>query len=199
MEKPRVMPSVTDGTGLGKLALAIWLASLMFGLALPVHAEVHVSGVVDALTVETREASVEEVLSALRASFDLKYRTSDALNRLVSGTYTGSLQRVVARLVDGQNYVMRLSPSGGVEIFVLGTGASRSGAALRVLPAVANARQPELPAASGAKAAGRQVPLRAPNGWISAPKSPADPHANLRPIKNGKGTNIDCCQPFDKR
>ena len=102
------MPSRRDIIGLRELVLAISLAALVQAITQPVRAEVRISGQMDALKVEAREASVEEVLAALRASVNLQYRTSDALNRVMTGTYNGSLQRVVARLLEGRNYVMRI-------------------------------------------------------------------------------------------
>ncbi len=121
------MSSRRDRISLRKLISKIWLAALLSAVALPVHAEVRVSGNADALTVEMREASADEVLAALRASFNVQYRTFGAINRVVTGTYTGTLRQVLARLFDGQNYVIRPSTN-GVEIAVFGPGASDSGA-----------------------------------------------------------------------
>jgi hypothetical protein len=119
------MPSRRDRIGLRKLGLAIWLAALLQAFAQPVRADVRVTGQADALIVETREASVEEILAALRASFNLQYRTSGALNRVMTGTYTGSLQRVIARLLEGHNYVMQ-SSAGGSALIVFEPGVAGS-------------------------------------------------------------------------
>ena len=56
------------------------------------HAETHVGGEPAALRVEARNATLQEVLTALRSSFGLKIQasTSTDLNRSVSGTYTKS-------------------------------------------------------------------------------------------------------------
>ncbi|MBI2715618.1 MAG: hypothetical protein HYX37_14380 [Rhizobiales bacterium] len=167
------MPSRRDKIGLWKLVLAIWLAALLQTFAQPVLAEVRVSGPADAVIVETREASVEEVLAALGASFNLHYRTSGALNRVLTGTYTGSLQRVIARLLEGHNYVMQSSAGGG-ELIVVGTGVAGSGVSASRRQVVADARQPELPA-----------PPRASDvqGWdattqVGQPIAPPLPNAN---------------------
>jgi len=138
------MPSRRDSIGLRKLALAVWLAALLQAFAQPVRAEVRVSGQADAVIVETREASVEEVLAALRASFNLRYRTSGALNRAMTGTYTGSLQRVIARLLEGHNYVLQSSAGGG-ELIVIGPGVAGSSVTTSRHQVVADAGHQELP------------------------------------------------------
>ena len=121
------MPSRRDRIGLRKLILGLWLAAPLLAFAQPVRAEVRVSGQADAVIVETREATVDEVLAALHTSFNLHYRTSGALNRVLTGTYTGSLQRVIARLLEGHNYVMQASAGdGGLLVFALGAAGSKA-------------------------------------------------------------------------
>jgi hypothetical protein len=138
------MPSRRDKIDLRKLALAIGLAALLPAFVQPVRAEVRVSGQADAVIVEAREASVEEVLAALRASFNLHYRTSGTLNRVMTGTYTGSLQRVIARLLEGHNYVMQSSAGGG-ELIVVGPGETGSSVSASRRMAVADASHQKLP------------------------------------------------------
>src|SRR5664279_127104 len=140
---PTAMPSHCYKFGLRKLVLTIWLAALIQAFAQPVRAEVRVTGQADALTVEAHEASVEEVLAALRTSFNLQIQTSGVPNHVITGTYSGSLQRVVARLLDGQNYVMR-SFTDHVEIVVIGPGASGGASAAWERAAGSSAMRPEL-------------------------------------------------------
>ncbi len=83
------------------------------------RAEARISGAPDAVRVEAQDASVDEVMAALVASFDLRYRSPASLTRRVTGTYEGSLQQVVARLLDGYNFVLRTG-SEGVEAWVYG-------------------------------------------------------------------------------
>jgi hypothetical protein len=161
-----------DRIGLRELVVAIWLAALTQVIAQPVQAEVRVSGHTDALKLEAREASVEEVLAALRASFKLQFHTSGAVNRVMTGTYTGSLRHVVARLFDGQNYVMR-SSAGGIELIVFGPGGAGSSASASGRSVAADARQPELPA---------PTPSSDVQGWsgmapVGPPRAPAVPIA----------------------
>jgi hypothetical protein len=85
----------------------------------PAHAEVRVAGPIDSVRVEARDASVHEALAALSATFGLRVHTSAALDQPVSGTYQGSLQQVVARLLTGRDYVVTYSSAGNVEIRIL--------------------------------------------------------------------------------
>jgi hypothetical protein len=102
-----------------------WLAvtAILFATLLHadfVRAEARVSGVPDAVLVEARDAAVDEVMAALNTTFGLQYRSPASLSRRVSGTYEGSLQRVVALLLDGYDYVMK-TDAGVVEVWVYGS------------------------------------------------------------------------------
>jgi hypothetical protein len=92
-------------------------------LSRPAHAEVRVEGRIDSLRVEVRDASVHEALAALSAKFGLRVHNSAALDLPVSGTYQGSLQHVVARLLAGRDYVATHS-AGNMEIRIFGPGNS---------------------------------------------------------------------------
>jgi hypothetical protein len=92
------------------LVTAILLAALFH--AHPVRAEARVSGAPDAVLVEARDAAVDEVMAALGASFGLQYHSPASLSRRVTGTYQGSLQRVVARLLDGYDFVIKTGDEG---------------------------------------------------------------------------------------
>jgi len=68
---------------------------------------------------EAIDAPLEEVLAGLNAALNMRIRTSKSLNSLVSGTYRGSLQEVVGRLLTGQDYVIKYA-AGAIEVTVLG-------------------------------------------------------------------------------
>ena len=68
-----------------RLVPAILLAVLL--QVHPAVAEVRVAGQPDAVSVEVRDAAVEEVLVALGQSFGLQYRSAAPLARRISGTY----------------------------------------------------------------------------------------------------------------
>jgi len=170
------MPSRRDRTGLRKLVLTIGLAALLPTFAQPVHAEVRVSGRADAVIVETREASVDEVLAALSASLNLHYRTSGALDRVMTGTYSGSLPRVIARVLEGHNYVMHASDGGG-ELIVFGPASGRPVAAPRVL--TTQNVSPDLQSRNATTQFGQRLGPPLPDANIAVPAFPRGTPSHL--------------------
>ena len=59
-----------------------------------------------ALEVEVRQARITDVLTAL-AGFNIRYRSSIALDEILDGAYTGSLGRVLSRVLDGYDYAIK--------------------------------------------------------------------------------------------
>jgi len=109
-----------------RTVLALWVGCL--GFAQAANAEVRVSGAVDALTIQARTATLEQVLQALRDAFKLQYRGTIASNDIITGSYSGSLPKVVARLLESQNqsYVLHGSAD-GLQVVIFAT----SGAAAK--------------------------------------------------------------------
>jgi hypothetical protein len=70
-------------------------------------AEVRVEGNLSALRVTASGDALADVLSAFGTQFPLKYRTAVPLNAEMNGAYSGSFSQVVARLLDGYNYVIK--------------------------------------------------------------------------------------------
>jgi|SRR6516165_2343856 hypothetical protein len=103
---------------------AVLLAPLLLAAQTPAHAEANVTGTVDSVRLEAHAASLEEVLSAFGTAFNLRYHTSTALVESVNGTYSGSLQRLLSRLLDGYNFVIKTSDN---EIEVAIYGGEREG------------------------------------------------------------------------
>jgi hypothetical protein len=134
-----------------RLAPVVALAALVSGAPVPARAEVSISGGPAAIRLEASEASLEEILLALHASFNLRYRTSAALDDAVSGTYSGPLARVASQLLDRYDFIMKVSAE-NVEIFVF----RRHGSAEAPSP-TSVARQPPrvlpVPAAMSAREA----------------------------------------------
>ena len=73
------------------------------------RADVSVQGTPEAVQVEAKNASIEEVLGALRDAYGLNYQSDIPLGRQVSGTYQGSLSDVLTRLLDGSSFVLTRS------------------------------------------------------------------------------------------
>jgi hypothetical protein len=88
----------------------------------PAGAEVRVAGQLDSLSLEVRDAAVEEVLVALGQSFGLQHRSAAPLARRISGTYKGPLSRVLRRVLDGYDFVLK-SDSEHLEVVVIGAPA----------------------------------------------------------------------------
>jgi hypothetical protein len=79
-----------------------------------------VHGTTAALRVETQQASLAEVLSALEESLPVRHDTLIALDTVtVGGTYSGTLEDVLRRLLAGVNYVIRIRKE-AVEIMIVG-------------------------------------------------------------------------------
>jgi hypothetical protein len=102
----------------GRRAAAAMLAACVCGTPLPVRAELAVAGAPAAIRLEANGASLEEILLALQASFNLRYRSLAALDDPVSGTYRGPLARVAAQLLERYDFIMKVSAQ-NVDISVL--------------------------------------------------------------------------------
>jgi hypothetical protein len=97
--------------------IVVW-AALGYAAPVPARAEITISGGPAAVRLEASEASLDEILLALQASFNLRYRTSAALDDAISGTYSGPLAHVAAQLLDRYDFIMRVSAE-KLEISVL--------------------------------------------------------------------------------
>jgi hypothetical protein len=82
------------------------MAGFLMFTASVAYAEVSVQGTPEVLHVEAKSASIEEVLGALRDKYGLTYQSEIPLGRQVSGSYVGPLPKVLARLLEGTNFVL---------------------------------------------------------------------------------------------
>jgi hypothetical protein len=71
------------------------------------------------VVVNASNATVAEILTALGETGYLHYRTPVDLSRTVSGTYKGTLQRVVSRLLDGYDFTLQVSDN-RIEVVIIG-------------------------------------------------------------------------------
>ena len=158
-------------------------------------ADAQVRGSPEAVTIEARNTSVEEILKALGGTFDVHYRSSANLQMQVTGNYEGSLQRVMKRILDGYSYFVK-SGDGRIDLTVLDAPrtapSSGASAPFRVVglpadtvppqppPAIAAVEQSATPAAPAAPStaasrsfeiAGSPPPPRA-EGKVPAQSSP---------------------------
>jgi hypothetical protein len=105
---------------LATAALLAWCLSCGSGAA-----EVRLSGTPDHVVLQTNDATMPEILDALRAVFDRDVKLKGATARKFTGAYSGSVRRVLSRLLTGEDYVLR-STSDGMSIVLLGSSASDS-------------------------------------------------------------------------
>jgi hypothetical protein len=66
----------------------------------------HVQGSPAAVYLEARQTTLAQVPSALITNYDMSYSASIPLDRVLDGTYTGSLRRVVSRILQGYNFAI---------------------------------------------------------------------------------------------
>jgi hypothetical protein len=82
--------------------------------------KVHVRGSPEAVTIEARDTSVEDVLAALSRAFDMDYQSSIDLDKPLYGTYVGPLSQVLTRILRGYNFVLKTDNS-RIVVTVVGT------------------------------------------------------------------------------
>jgi hypothetical protein len=100
---------------------ALLVATILGVAASPAAAEVRVTDAGDGrLAIEAHDATVQQVLDALGTSRPIRYKASEALSRHVTGTYSGTLPRVLSRILDGYDHVIR-STSSGIQVDFVGT------------------------------------------------------------------------------
>jgi hypothetical protein len=80
-----------------------------------------------ALVVEAHHATVQEVIEALRAARAIDFRSKETLSRTITGTYSGTLEHVLARILDGYDRVIR-STASGLQLDIVGPEAGAGGA-----------------------------------------------------------------------
>jgi hypothetical protein len=117
---------------------AAFLAALVFGalaaqsLRAQDGSNVRITGDAAALQLDVHQATVADVLTAL-GRFNIQYRSQSALNTMVDGTYTGSLNRVLSRVLDGYNYAIKQSDA-KLEVIVVGRRGEQASPAPVIIP-----------------------------------------------------------------
>jgi hypothetical protein len=100
-------------------------AAILLGAALAIAptsvlAEMQVRGTPEAVRIEARDAPVEEILAALSRAFGMHYQLSVNVDKRLSGTFVGPLPRVVTRILDGYNFILK-TDNGSIAVTVVGT------------------------------------------------------------------------------
>ena len=131
--------------------LAITPAALLAGPGNAAQAQVRVDGRPDAVHVEARDATLREVFDALATKFNLRYRTDDALEMRKNGIFDGPLPRVTARILEGYDFAMKVTPQ-GVDVLVLRQNQVDSKLVASATPAPATPKGTPAPVMTAAQA-----------------------------------------------
>lgn len=112
-------------------AVLAWVLAWVLALALGCQcraAEVLVSGTYDRIVVRANDATLADILDALRSALhrDIEFRGMST--QTLSGVYSGSVRHVLSRLLKDQDYVMR-SDTDRITIRLLGASAADASAA----------------------------------------------------------------------
>ena len=101
------------------------------------RAQIKVDGPADAVRIEIVDAPLRDVLDALQARFGLRYRSNDALDTARTAKLHAPLSRVIARLLEGYDFVTKVTPE-GIDVLIL----QQSATASIVIPRIVSARMP---------------------------------------------------------
>ncbi len=116
--------ATTPGRTLGSRNFCM-RAAVLLGAALAIAptfvlAEIQVRGSPEAVRIEARDTPIEEILAALGRAFGMHYELLAKLDKRVSGTYVGPLPRVLTRILDGYNFILK-TDNGSIALTVVGT------------------------------------------------------------------------------
>jgi hypothetical protein len=84
----------------------------------PAFALTDIQGAADDLRLNAQNATIIEILDALSDRFKFTYRVRSHSGRSLNGIYTGTLHETLKRVLDGNDYIVKLSES-GLDIVVL--------------------------------------------------------------------------------
>jgi hypothetical protein len=83
-------------------------------------ASLQLNGDPASVRLQTRHTSVANALAALGAAYHVSIRSTVMLDELRDGTYAGSLRYVIARLLDGYNYVIEEDRATTLDVLIVG-------------------------------------------------------------------------------
>jgi hypothetical protein len=93
-------------------------AWILAGMQTPARAAAEVQGDASDMRLSIENGSTREALQALSTSFGLRYSLPHTVGRTINGVYLGSLRDVVARVLDGNDYVLKFF-DGNIEVVVI--------------------------------------------------------------------------------
>jgi hypothetical protein len=156
--------------------LAVAAFAAVMAVSTDAYAETRIAGEPDLLTMETDGDTVQRILDALGARFEVRVRSSVPLNERIVGSYSGPVERVVAALLEKYNYYAK-SDDGRYEVAVLGLR--------QIVPTSARAgtNPPKL-------ASGTNLPQLALPPGINLPQLTLPPATNLQKPAAPQTTNL---------
>jgi hypothetical protein len=138
----------------------------LLGASCAASAATVVSGQPEDVQLSTENASTKEVLDALSAAFKITYKLPPNTGRDVTGVYSGTLRQVLARILDGNDYIVKVADN-GIEVLVLGASGAASAATGQAIVMSENTAAASLPASPPT------VPVSKPTLLPSTPTLPA--------------------------
>lgn len=116
----------------------MFAVALIMGHSVAARARISVEGPADAVRIDVTDAPLRDVLDALQARFALHYRSKEALDATKTVKLDAPLRCVVARLLDGHDFVIAVTP-GGIDVLILRQNAAAAVVPSRAVPAAAPA------------------------------------------------------------
>ena len=111
---------------------------LLSTMGQPTSAATEVRQQANVIHLRAENASIREVLAALSGTFKLTYKLPPAASQVFTGLYSGSLQQVLSRILDGNDYIVNVLDD-GIEVIVLrASGATTLVPANHAIPAREN-------------------------------------------------------------
>ena len=115
MFQPRDKPNSPRTAALTCMAA---MGVLLSTMGQPTSAATEVRQQADVIHLRADNASIKEVLAALSGTFKLTYKLPPAASQVFTGLYSGSLQHVLSRILDGNDYIINVLDD-GIEVIVL--------------------------------------------------------------------------------
>lgn len=84
------------------------IAAAIIGMVSPLHAEIRISGTEALVKLEAEDAALSDIMAQFGAMYGVTFQSVVPQDRAVSGRYIGPLRKVIARLLERENYVARL-------------------------------------------------------------------------------------------
>lgn len=96
--------------GMGQVCLLTALGGFLWVIApSSARAEVMVTGTLKEATIQTTDATLEELLSKLHDQLDITFKSSAPLDqKVMDGTFVGSVTKILGPLLKGYDHVIKM-------------------------------------------------------------------------------------------